>query len=39
MQLNIMGQSKRDAFFIVIHDVAKPEVNVSDWQPRGQCRE
>jgi len=39
MQLNIMGQSKRDAFFIVIHDAAKPRVNVSDWQPRGLCRE
>jgi hypothetical protein len=39
MQLNIMGQSKRDAFFIVIHDAAKPRVMVSDWQPRGLCRE
>ena len=33
MQLNIIGQSKRDAFFVVIHDAAKPRVNVSDWQP------
>jgi hypothetical protein len=39
MQLNIMGQSKRDAFFIVIHDASKPRANVSDWQPRGLCRE
>jgi hypothetical protein len=39
MQLNIMGQSKRDAFFIIIHDAAKPRVNVSNWQPRGLGRE
>jgi len=39
MQLNIMGQSKRDAFFIIIHNAAKPRVNVSNWQPRSLCRE
>lgn len=38
MQLNIMGQAKRDAFFIVIHDAAKPRVSVSNWQPRGLCQ-
>ena len=39
MQLNIIGQSKRDGFFVVIHDAATPRVNVSDWHPRGLCRE
>jgi hypothetical protein len=37
MQLNIMGSSKRDAFFVIVHDAAKPRVAPSDWQPRGAC--
>lgn len=39
MQLNIMGPSKRDAFFVVIHDAMKPRVTRSDWQPTGACKE
>jgi mannose-6-phosphate isomerase-like protein (cupin superfamily) len=38
MQLNIMGSSKRDAFFVVIHDAMKPRVAPSDWQPTGACK-
>jgi mannose-6-phosphate isomerase-like protein (cupin superfamily) len=30
MQLNIMGSSKRDAFFIIVHDSTKPRVTPSD---------
>jgi hypothetical protein len=37
MALNIM--SKRDAFFVVIHDSSKPFATVSDWQPKGACKE
>jgi len=37
MQLNIMGSSKRDAFFVIIHDATKPRVTPSDWQPTGRC--
>jgi len=37
MQLNIMGSSKRDAFFVIVHDAAKPRVTPSDWQPKGEC--
>jgi hypothetical protein len=37
MQLNITGSSKRDAFFVVIHDSTKPRVTPSDWQPKGSC--
>ena len=37
MQLNIMGSSKRDAFFVIVHDAAKPRVTPSDWQPKGRC--
>lgn len=39
MQLNIIGPSKRDAFFIVIHDASKPRVAASEWQPHGLCRD
>ena len=38
MQLNITGSSKRDAFFVVVHDAAKPRVTPSDWQPTGTCK-
>ena len=38
MQLNIMGSSKRDAFFVVVHDATKPRVTPSDWQPTGTCK-
>lgn len=38
MQLNIMGSSKRDAFFVVVRDAAKPRMTPSDWQPTGTCR-
>jgi hypothetical protein len=38
MALNIMGTSKRDAFFVVIHDSTKPGVSPSDWQPKGACK-
>jgi len=37
MQLNITGSSKRDAFFVVVHDAMKPRVTPSDWQPSGAC--
>jgi mannose-6-phosphate isomerase-like protein (cupin superfamily) len=38
MQLNIMGSSKRDAFFVVVRDATKPRVTPSDWQPTGTCK-
>jgi len=38
MQLNIIGSSKRDAFFVIIHDSATPRVIPSDWQPTGTCQ-
>jgi len=31
------GVSKRDAFFVIIHDSTKPRVIASDWQPKGTC--
>jgi len=37
MQLNILGPSKRDAFFVVVHDSMKPRVMPSDWHPTGAC--
>jgi cytochrome c biogenesis DsbD-like protein len=37
MQLNIMGASKRDAFFVIVHDATKARVIPSDWQPTGLC--
>ena len=37
MQLNITGSSKRDAFFVVIHDATKPRMTPSDWKPTGAC--
>jgi quercetin dioxygenase-like cupin family protein len=39
MQLNITGSSKRDAFFVVVHDSAKPRVAPSNWVPKGMCNE
>jgi hypothetical protein len=39
MALNILGSSKRDAFFVVIHDATKPFATVSDWRPTGGCKE
>jgi mannose-6-phosphate isomerase-like protein (cupin superfamily) len=33
MKLNIMGKSKRDALFIVVHDPAQPWYLYLDWQP------
>ena len=39
MQLNILGESKRDALFVIIHDATKPATTVSEWQPRGTCRQ
>jgi len=37
MQLNITGSSRRDAFFVVVHDAMKPRITPSDWQPSGTC--
>jgi hypothetical protein len=37
MQLNITGSSKRDAFFVVLHDATKPRASPSDWRPKGTC--
>jgi len=39
MQLNIMGSSKRDAFFAVVHDSTKPRATLSDWRPKGTCKD
>jgi hypothetical protein len=39
MALNILGSSKRDAFFVVVHDATKPIATVSDWRPKGACKE
>jgi mannose-6-phosphate isomerase-like protein (cupin superfamily) len=38
MQLNIIGSSKLDAFFAVVHDSQKPRAAPSDWQPKGTCQ-
>ena len=37
MQLNITGSSRRDAFFVVVHDAMKPRVTPADWKPGGAC--
>jgi hypothetical protein len=37
MQLNIVGSTRRDAFFVVVHDFAKPRMTLSDWHPTGAC--
>jgi hypothetical protein len=37
MQLNIVGSARRDAFFVVVHDSAKPRMMLSDWHPTGAC--
>ena len=39
MQLNIMGRSRRHAFFVIVHDATQPRVMPSDWQPTGACKE
>ena len=39
MQLNIIGSGKRDAIFVVVHDAARPATTVSNWQPKGRCRQ
>jgi mannose-6-phosphate isomerase-like protein (cupin superfamily) len=38
MKLNIVGKSKRDALFIVVHDSAQPWNTYVDWQPKGLCQ-
>ena len=38
MALKIMGKSKRDAPFIVLHDPALPYTSHVDWQPKGTCQ-
>ena len=38
MQLNVIGPSKRDALFVIVHDAAKPPTTVSDWRPKGTCQ-
>jgi mannose-6-phosphate isomerase-like protein (cupin superfamily) len=38
MKLNIVGKSKRDALFIVVHDPAQPWNTYVDWQPKGLCQ-
>jgi quercetin dioxygenase-like cupin family protein len=37
MQLRIVGPSKRDALFVIIHDAARPATTVSAWHPKGSC--
>jgi hypothetical protein len=38
MTLKIMGKSKRDALFMVLHDPALPWTTHVDWQPKGTCQ-
>jgi quercetin dioxygenase-like cupin family protein len=38
MTLKIMGTSKRDALFIILHDPALPYTTHVDWQPKGTCQ-
>ena len=38
MQLNIAGPGNREAFFAIVHDSTKPATTLSDWQPKGECR-
>lgn len=37
MRLTIVGPEIRDAFFIVIHDPARPWNAASDWKPKDLC--
>jgi hypothetical protein len=37
MTLKIMGTSKCDALFIILHDPALPYTTHVDWQPKGTC--
>lgn len=38
MKLNFIGPSKRHAFFVVVHDPARPWMTLSKWQPKGSCQ-
>lgn len=38
MQLNIAGTENREALFAILHDASKPATTISDWQPKGGCR-
>jgi len=38
MQLHIVGPTKRDAIFVIVHDAAQPATTVSEWRPTGACR-
>jgi hypothetical protein len=37
MQLNIVGPTKREALFMVLHDSNLPWTTASEWQPKGLC--
>jgi len=39
MMLNIMGKSKRDALFVIIHDSARPWNTYVNWHPQGLCNQ
>jgi hypothetical protein len=38
MKLYIIGPTKRDALFLVVHDSSKPWNTFLDWQPKGFCK-
>lgn len=38
MKLNIIGPSKRDAFFLVVHDSSKPWITSVEFHPKGLCQ-
>lgn len=37
MQLNIVGPTRREALFMILHDSNLPWTTVSEWQPKGLC--
>jgi quercetin dioxygenase-like cupin family protein len=38
MKLNIIGPTKRDALFLIVHDSSKAWNTWLDWQPKGLCQ-
>jgi mannose-6-phosphate isomerase-like protein (cupin superfamily) len=38
MQLNIAGDSSREAIFMIVHDASKPATTLSQWRAKGLCK-
>jgi len=38
MELNVVGATKREALFIVVHDPSHPWSKIVHWRPQGLCK-